>query len=84
MTTKKRHKNTKDEVNETQNSSWLVSWQEENTKTLEMKSTKHEILIWQQEENLRLLKQCTKNRVMKTIKHEVTSTWQQEENTRAS
>ncbi len=43
---------------------------------------KHEISTWQQEENLRLLKQCTKNRVMKTIKHEVISTWQQEEDTK--
>jgi hypothetical protein len=46
--TKKRHKNTKDEVDKTQNNSWLVSWQEEDTKALKMKSTKHEILVWQQ------------------------------------
>jgi hypothetical protein len=80
---KRRHKNTRDEVDKTQNNNLLVSWQEENTETLKMKSTKHEIPVWQQDENLRLLKQCSKNRVMKTIKHEVTSTWQQEENTRA-
>jgi hypothetical protein len=45
LTTKRRHKNIKDKVDETQNNSLLVSQQEKDTKTPKMKLTKHDILV---------------------------------------